>query len=98
VSGKLRLVRIPGEAKGEIVFYQSWGAFSCWVKHEYPEAPWEWILVEGKTPVAFGDCPDQETAELQLTEALEELCPEFAEPTQPTERRPGLIRRLWRAL
>ncbi len=99
MSGQLRLVRIPGEARGELVLYQSWGAFSCWVKHEYAAAPWEWILVEGNTPVAFGDCPDQEAAEAQLTEALQDLCPEFAEPTHPIHtQRPGLLTRLWRAL
>lgn len=97
MRGKLRLVRIPGEAPGEVVFFQTWGAFSCWVKHEYPAAPWEWILMEGGTAIGFGDAADQESAEALLTEALSAVCPDFSEPTDPAAR-PGLFRRLWRAL
>lgn len=91
---KLALHRIPGEAKGELVMFQSWGTFTFWVKHEYPAAPWEWILIEEGRPVVFGDAPDQETAEQHLMEAVRQYCPDFEAPSP----KPPLLVRLWRAL
>jgi len=92
---RLELKRIPGEDRRELVFYQQVGELHLWVKNEYEGAPWEWILYEGRDPVAFGDARDQETAERYLSEAVREHCPDFEEPTIP---KIGLLRRLWRSL
>jgi hypothetical protein len=93
----LYLVRVPGEAPQEIVFYRACGDFSLWVKHEYPAAPcWEWILVQGKDPIAFGDEPTQAAAEAALREAVAEFVPEYQVRPADQQNPPGLLRRLWR--
>jgi hypothetical protein len=106
---RLALFRVPGESPGEVVLYRGWRTFSFWVKHEYgataatateaarPAAPWEWIIVDGRVPIAFGDEPTQAAAELALCTAVAEICPTFEGDAAP-EHSPGLLRRLWRAI
>jgi hypothetical protein len=96
----LMLYRVPGEDRAEIVFFRSWGEFGLWVKHEYTSAPcWEWILVHGRDPIAFGDEATREDAERELAAAVEQFCPGFklgagdGNGGDP----PGLLRRLIRA-
>ncbi|HEU0081859.1 MAG TPA: hypothetical protein VFQ87_03230 [Bradyrhizobium sp.] len=79
ITQSLGLRRVQGEAPGEIVFTAAWRAYTFWLKHEYDGSPWEWIIVDGKFPVDFGNEPTEDEAAARLEIAIKEVCPDFGQ-------------------
>jgi hypothetical protein len=95
-AAALQLDKVPGEGSGESVFSGRRDRFAFFVTHEYEAAPWSWVIVEDKDPVAFGDAVDHRTALLDLSATLDTLSPP---PPPPRPRAGGVVgvigRLLW---
>ncbi|HXJ24508.1 MAG TPA: hypothetical protein VNH17_02355, partial [Streptosporangiaceae bacterium] len=83
--------QVRGEHPEEIVYTASWRTFTIWLKHEYAAAPWEWIIVDGRYPVDFGDERTEDEAANRLEMAVIELIPDYG-------KRPGGLRGFLRSL
>lgn len=76
----LGLLPMRGEARNEVVYVGRYGPWSFWIKHEYPAAPWEWVILNGSYPMDVGTEPSEEEAASRLELSIRELCPAFFDP------------------
>lgn len=92
----MNLDRIPGEGPGELVYSGRRAGFTVFVKKEYAGAPWDWVILEGKDAVAFGDAESKEDATDQMLQVLDVHSPP---PPEEAPTRGGLVglvgRLLW---
>lgn len=87
---KPALVRIRGETPTEEVWSGSREGYVYFLKHEYPAASWDWAILLGSEPAAFGDAPDRDAALVALGLALDRLAP----PPPPPGGFAGMVGRL----
>ena len=77
VTAALGLRQVRGEAPGEIVYTAAWRDFTFWLKREWSDAPWEWIILEGKYPIDFGHAKTEDEAGQALGVRIGEVCPDY---------------------